>query len=248
MTEEEINVLPVHKYKVAGSQRHEHLDDPRRAEWQGFPSRTRAATAGGLTTLVDMPLNSFPSTIAEKAFELKEEAANRELLTVANDARAGGPAEGAHLHIVHLSDARSSLDLIKEAKSGDSNGDSTTIGFGALPHQKSLHRSSRWRLQMLATRSWARFSRKVYNSKNYLRFWSTKTQRRRQMLQEKHFYQRLNWKPRRRKILSPRKRIKIRERIRIQRLLKVMTCMYRKRKLKNKFTFLLATMVIILVL
>ena len=43
----------------------------------------------------------------------KEEAANRELLTVANDARAGGPAEGAHLHIVHLSDARSSLDLIK---------------------------------------------------------------------------------------------------------------------------------------
>ncbi|KAL7255778.1 hypothetical protein ACSBR1_009832 [Camellia fascicularis] len=44
----------------------------------------------------------------------KEEAANRELLTVANDARAGGPAEGAHLHIVHLSDARSSLDLIKQ--------------------------------------------------------------------------------------------------------------------------------------
>ncbi|THG04001.1 hypothetical protein TEA_007134 [Camellia sinensis var. sinensis] len=132
-----------------------------------------------------MPLNSFPSIVAEEAFELKsfmcplgindfpmtnadhikEEAANRELLTVANDARAGGPAEGAHLHIVHLSDARSSLDLIKEAKSGDSNGDSTTIGFGALPHQKSLHRSSRWRLQMLATRSWARFSRKVYNSK-----------------------------------------------------------------------------------
>ncbi|CAL5324345.1 unnamed protein product [Camellia sinensis] len=169
----------------------------------------------GLTTLVDMPLNSFPSIVAEEAFELKwksfmcplgindfpmtnadhikeglsvlqsiedfylymqrfnknlktlqmtldpiqhisrlallhfkillkfpflKKAANRELLTVANDARAGGPAEGAHLHIVHLSDARSSLDLIKEAKSGDSNGDSTTIGFGALPHQKSLHR------------------------------------------------------------------------------------------------------------
>ncbi|KAI8030252.1 Allantoinase, partial [Camellia lanceoleosa] len=36
-----------------------------------------------------------------------------ELLTIANDARAGGPAEGAHLHIVHLSDVRSCLDLIK---------------------------------------------------------------------------------------------------------------------------------------
>ena len=43
----------------------------------------------------------------------REEAAIRELLTVTNSTRTGGPAEGAHLHIVHLSDARSSLDLIK---------------------------------------------------------------------------------------------------------------------------------------
>ncbi|XP_028123712.1 uncharacterized protein LOC114320839 [Camellia sinensis] len=56
--------------------RHEHLDDPRRTEWKGFPSGTRAATAGGLTTLVDMPLNSFPSTVAEEAFELKKNCIN----------------------------------------------------------------------------------------------------------------------------------------------------------------------------
>lgn len=53
-----------------------------------------------------------------------EEAAIRELLTVTKDTKIGGSAEGAHLHIVHLSDASSSLDLIKEAKS---RGDSITV-------------------------------------------------------------------------------------------------------------------------
>ncbi|RXH86157.1 hypothetical protein DVH24_017210 [Malus domestica] len=43
-----------------------------------------------------------------------EEAAIRDLLTLTKDTRIGGLAEGAHLHIVHLSDARSSLDLIKD--------------------------------------------------------------------------------------------------------------------------------------
>ncbi|XAR66450.1 Allantoinase [Bertholletia excelsa] len=214
---------------------HVHLDDPGRAEWEGFPSGTRAAAAGGLTTLIDMPLNSFPSTVSAENFELKikaaankiyvdvgfwgglvpenafdrsaledllkagvlglksfmcpsgindfpmtdasqikeglsmlakyrrpllvhaekqqelegylelkddandprsystylktrpaswEEAAIRELLTVSNCTSIGGPAEGAHLHIVHLSDARSSLELIKEAKR---RGDSITV-------------------------------------------------------------------------------------------------------------------------
>lgn len=43
----------------------------------------------------------------------REEAAIRELVSVTKDTRSGGSAEGAHLHIVHLSDARSSLELIK---------------------------------------------------------------------------------------------------------------------------------------
>nr|DAD22922.1 TPA_asm: hypothetical protein HUJ06_024385 [Nelumbo nucifera] len=203
---------------------HAHLDEPGRTEWEGFSSGTEAAAAGGITTLIDMPLNSFPSTVSEETLRLKveaarnkiyvdvgfwgglvpenafntsileallragalglksfmcpsgindfpmtnsshikeglyvlskfkrpllvhaeiqpdswshlelkdgmedprsystylktrppswEEAAIRELLTVTNDTRSGGRAEGAHLHIVHLSDATASLDLIK---------------------------------------------------------------------------------------------------------------------------------------
>lgn len=214
---------------------HAHLDDPGRAEWEGFPSGTKAAAAGGITTLIDMPLNNFPSTVSTETLKLKieaaeksiyvdvgfwgglvpenafnatalealldagvhglksfmcpsgiddfpmtdashiksglsvlakykrpllvhseiqslveshletkdgggdprsystylktrppswEEAAVRELLTVTKDTRSGGPAEGAHLHVVHLSDASSSLDLIKEAKR---RGDSITV-------------------------------------------------------------------------------------------------------------------------
>ncbi|XP_041026058.1 allantoinase isoform X1 [Juglans microcarpa x Juglans regia] len=214
---------------------HAHLDDPGRDDWEGFPSGTKAAAAGGITTLVDMPLNNFPSTVSQETLKLKieaaeeriyvdvgfwgglvpenafnssalegllnagalglksfmcpsgindfpmtnishikeglsvlakyrrpllvhaelqqdseshlgikegsddprlystylktrppswEEAAIKELVTVTKDTRNGGPAEGAHLHIVHLSDSSSSLDLIKEAKGG---GDSITV-------------------------------------------------------------------------------------------------------------------------
>ncbi|XP_071726508.1 allantoinase-like isoform X2 [Rutidosis leptorrhynchoides] len=210
---------------------HAHLDDPGRAEWEGFPSGTKAAAAGGITTLIDMPLNSFPSTVSEETLQLKieaakgrifvdvgfwgglvpenafnatvlenllnagalglksfmcpsgindfpmtdashikeglsvlakykrpllvhaekeletelkdgvddprsystylntrpasmEETAIRELLTVTKDTRIGSSAEGAHLHIVHLADSRSSLELIKEAKR---NGDRVTV-------------------------------------------------------------------------------------------------------------------------
>ncbi|MFJ3231900.1 allantoinase AllB [Streptomyces sp. NPDC086787] len=41
---------------------HVHVNDPGRAEWEGFWTATRAAAAGGITTLVDMPLNSLPPT------------------------------------------------------------------------------------------------------------------------------------------------------------------------------------------
>ena len=39
---------------------HVHVNDPGRTEWEGFASATRAAAAGGVTTIVDMPLNSLP--------------------------------------------------------------------------------------------------------------------------------------------------------------------------------------------
>lgn len=46
-------------------------------------------------------------------FQTREEAAIKDLVTLTKDTRIGAPAEGAHLHIVHLSDSSSSLDLIK---------------------------------------------------------------------------------------------------------------------------------------
>ncbi|KAJ4778284.1 Allantoinase [Rhynchospora pubera] len=211
---------------------HAHLDEPGREEWEGFSTGTKAAAAGGITTLIDMPLNSFPSTVSEETLKLKleaakkklyvdvgfwgglvpenafdpsaldkllkagalglksfmcpsgindfpmtnsthikeglkvlakykrpllvhaevvleseshialdsdesdprsyatylktrppswEEAAIRELKDASEETRVGGNAEGAHVHIVHLADSRTSLDLIKEAKHGGSS-------------------------------------------------------------------------------------------------------------------------------
>ena len=53
---------------------HVHVNDPGRAEWEGFPSAGRAAAAGGVTTIVDMPLNSTPSTCSDVALEAKVNA------------------------------------------------------------------------------------------------------------------------------------------------------------------------------
>eukprot|EP00249_Psilotum_nudum_P002703 c15825_g1_i1 orf=317-1837(+) len=210
---------------------HVHLNEPGREEWEGFWTGTRAAAAGGLTTIIDMPLNSLPTTTTKEALELKisssngklavdvgfwgglvpenafnstaldeilnfgalglkafmcpsgindfpmtdsshiraalpvlakyrrpllvhseisqtvedyksqdslevlsiderrkystylktrppswERAAVQELVNIAHDTVSGGSAEGAHIHVVHLSDADGSLHLIKEAK------------------------------------------------------------------------------------------------------------------------------------
>lgn len=54
---------------------HVHVNDPGRTEWEGFASATRAAAAGGVTTIVDMPLNSVPSTVTVEALELKRTVA-----------------------------------------------------------------------------------------------------------------------------------------------------------------------------
>jgi allantoinase len=54
---------------------HVHINDPGRAEWEGFEHATRAAAAGGVTTLVDMPLNSIPATTSVEALEAKRSAA-----------------------------------------------------------------------------------------------------------------------------------------------------------------------------
>src|ERR1700704_4896380 len=54
---------------------HLHINDPGRAEWEGFETATRAAAAGGYTLLVDMPLNCLPATTTVVALEAKRAAA-----------------------------------------------------------------------------------------------------------------------------------------------------------------------------
>src|ERR1700677_1305435 len=53
---------------------HVHINDPGRAEWEGFETGTRAAAAGGYTLLVDMPLNCLPATSTVAALEAKRVA------------------------------------------------------------------------------------------------------------------------------------------------------------------------------
>lgn len=50
---------------------HVHINEPGRTHWEGFESATRAAAAGGTTTVVDMPLNSIPSTTSVDALQRK---------------------------------------------------------------------------------------------------------------------------------------------------------------------------------
>ncbi|MEV7648263.1 allantoinase AllB [Arthrobacter sp. NPDC089319] len=54
---------------------HVHVNEPGRTEWEGFASATRAAAAGGVTTILDMPLNSIPPTVNVTALEEKRAAA-----------------------------------------------------------------------------------------------------------------------------------------------------------------------------
>ena len=54
---------------------HVHVNEPGRTDWEGFETATRAAAAGGVTTIVDMPLNSIPVTTTVDALEQKARAA-----------------------------------------------------------------------------------------------------------------------------------------------------------------------------
>jgi allantoinase len=58
---------------------HVHVNEPGRTDWEGFETATRAAAAGGVTTIVDMPLNSIPPTTTLEGFESKLAAADGKL-------------------------------------------------------------------------------------------------------------------------------------------------------------------------
>ena len=55
---------------------HVHINEPGHSQWEGFCTATTAAAAGGVTTLIDMPLNSIPVTTNVAALEMKRNAAN----------------------------------------------------------------------------------------------------------------------------------------------------------------------------
>src|SRR5256714_13695008 len=57
---------------------HVHVNSPGRTEWEGFRTATRAAAAGGVTTVIDMPLNSVPPTTSVDGLRAKIEAAREQ--------------------------------------------------------------------------------------------------------------------------------------------------------------------------
>ncbi|MBC7472830.1 MAG: allantoinase AllB, partial [Candidatus Sericytochromatia bacterium] len=58
---------------------HVHINEPGRTAWEGFETATKAAAAGGITTLVDMPLNCSPVTTTQKALQTKLDAVKGKL-------------------------------------------------------------------------------------------------------------------------------------------------------------------------
>lgn len=71
---------------------HTHINEPGRTDWEGFETGTRAAAAGGFTTIVDMPLNCLPPTIDVGALELKRDAARGKAMV--DYALWGGAVDG----------------------------------------------------------------------------------------------------------------------------------------------------------
>ena len=82
---------------------HVHINDPGRADWEGFETATRAAAAGGYTLLVDMPLNCLPGTNTVSALEAKR-AATRDRCWV-DWMSWGGVIANNHEHIEPLAAA-----------------------------------------------------------------------------------------------------------------------------------------------
>ena len=82
---------------------HVHINEPGRTEWEGFATATRAAAAGGVTTLVDMPLNCLPETIDLRALEVKRTAAAHQ--TWVDWAAWGGVVRGNSTELLPLVEA-----------------------------------------------------------------------------------------------------------------------------------------------
>ncbi|KAK7057169.1 allantoinase [Favolaschia claudopus] len=82
---------------------HVHLNEPGRTDWEGFWTGTRAAAAGGVTCVVDMPLNSIPPTCTVPHLDLKRTAASGQCFT--DVAFWGGVIPGNQAHLRPLVEA-----------------------------------------------------------------------------------------------------------------------------------------------
>jgi allantoinase len=82
---------------------HVHINEPGRTDWEGFVTATRAAAAGGVTTLVDMPLNSSPVTTSAEALAGKLAAAEGKLWV--DCGFYGGVVAGSAQHVEPLAAA-----------------------------------------------------------------------------------------------------------------------------------------------
>ncbi|MDQ2667783.1 MAG: allantoinase AllB [Gemmatimonadota bacterium] len=82
---------------------HVHVNDPGRSEWEGFETATRAAAAGGVTTIFDMPLNSIPATTNVAALKAKMAAAQGR--SIVNVQFIGGVVPGNVADLAPLHDA-----------------------------------------------------------------------------------------------------------------------------------------------
>ena len=81
---------------------HVHVNEPGRTDWEGFASATKAAAAGGVTTILDMPLNSIPSTVNRPALQLKQWVAAPQVFV--DVGFWGGAVPGNRLYLRELHD------------------------------------------------------------------------------------------------------------------------------------------------
>jgi allantoinase len=80
---------------------HVHVNEPGRSEWEGFETATRAAAAGGVTTILDMPLNSIPPTTSPTALAEKRDAAEGRVHVDVGFWGGAVPGDLGHLRRLH---------------------------------------------------------------------------------------------------------------------------------------------------
>jgi allantoinase len=85
---------------------HVHINEPGRTDWEGFASATRAAAAGGVTTLLDMPLNSIPATTTSAAFTAKQSAARNRVAVDVGFIGGVVPGNSGELPALHAAGVR----------------------------------------------------------------------------------------------------------------------------------------------